>query len=361
MMLNFLYSALLAGCSPAARVFSASPDGKGETVDFDSVMGMEMREIAERKLHHGSNGYYLNFLGRQRQKRGFGRVLYWKLFDKNRFKPYLAAQPVKPVTIDWQPIRNHRGLSVTYVNHASVLIKDIDRCIIVDPVFDGLLWFIKDHSPLAFDLGELPPVDHVLVTHGHYDHLDKSSLAALGPEVHVVAPPGYEGIFDDVGLHRRTRLDWFEATALGDWRVTCLPAHHWTMRNPLVGPNTALWSGFLVRTGSGRTVYLSGDTAYWDGFADIGREADIDLAIINLGAYAPRWFMSQSHLDPVETVAAFRQLRARRLMVVHWGTFRLGDEPVYLPPVALRREMEKAGLAHRLVHLEAGETYRLDT
>ena len=126
-----------------------------------------------------------------------------------------------------------------------------------------------------------------------------------------------------------------------------------------MGPNTALWGGYLVRTAGGTTIYHSGDTAYFDGFADIGREADIDLAIINLGAYAPRWFMRQSHIDPAQTVAAFRQLRAKRLLVVHWGTFRLGDEPAYLPPDELAAEMQKAGLADRLVRLNPGETLRL--
>jgi L-ascorbate metabolism protein UlaG (beta-lactamase superfamily) len=132
------------------------------------------------------------------------------------------------------------------------------------------------------------------------------------------------------------------------------------MRNPFAGPNTALWGGYLLRSPVGRTIYLSGDTGYFDGFADIGREADIDLAIVNLGAYAPRWFMARSHMDPARAVRAFKELGARRLMAVHWGAFRLGDEPVYLPPVELAREMAGASLSDRLVPLEPGQTLFLD-
>ena len=348
-----LESALLGMALPAAA--------RGDGPEYCGRLpeGLSLRDVARRKLHHDGTGFTNPFC--TASYRRFGQVLRWKLFSPNRHKHLYPNEEERPVDVDWAAVHAGDGPSVTFINHASVLIRDAGRSVLVDPVFFGLMPFIHDFTPIRFDPAAMPRPDHVLITHGHYDHLDKPSLAALGPEAHVIAPPGYGSLFDDIGLRRRTRLDWFEAADLGDWRVTCLPAHHWTMRNPLVGPNTALWAGYLVRTGSGRTIYLSGDTAYWDGFADIGREADIDLAIINLGAYAPRWFMSQSHLDPAEAVAAFRQLRARRLMVVHWGTFRLGDEPVYLPPVALRREMEKAGLAHRLVHLEAGETYRLDT
>jgi L-ascorbate metabolism protein UlaG (beta-lactamase superfamily) len=103
-------------------------------------------------------------------------------------------------------------------------------------------------------------------------------------------------------------------------------------------------------------VYISGDTAYFDGFNQIGEEFDIDLAVFNVGAYEPRWFMAQSHLNPAETVQAFRELNARRLMIMHWGTFQLGDEPVHFPPRHMRDEMQRAGLLDRLVEWRHGDT-----
>ncbi|HQP31576.1 MAG TPA: MBL fold metallo-hydrolase, partial [Deltaproteobacteria bacterium] len=120
------------------------------------------------------------------------------------------------------------------------------------------------------------------------------------------------------------------------------------------------WGSYLTRSASGRTIYLSGDTAYFTGLAEIGKRYRIDLAVFNLGAYEPRWFMRASHINPQETVRAFKELGAQKLMVIHWGTFRLGDEPVFLPPLDIRREMGKAGLAHKLVPLQHGQTFILE-
>jgi len=357
MMLNLFNSAVLTGLFPAARVFSASQIDKGEKLDFKALNGMELREFVTQKLHHGGDGRFLNPLGELRQKRRLGRVLYWKLFNENRFKPFLDAQPVEPVRIDWQTVRNHRGLSVTYIKHACVLIKDIDRYLIVDPVFNGLFWFIKDHSPLAFDVSDLPEIDHVLVTHGHYDHLDKASLSVLPKGTHVISPLGYDDIFRGLGMTNHSRMDWYGTHRDGRREITLLPCNHWTMRNPIVGPNRALWGSFLIKTASGKTIYIAGDTAWFDGFHDIGRDFEIDLAIFNLGAYEPRWFMAPSHINPEETVRAFKALNAKKLMIVHWGTFQLGDEPVHFPPMDLKKELAKEGLLDRWVEIGHGESY----
>jgi L-ascorbate metabolism protein UlaG (beta-lactamase superfamily) len=128
------------------------------------------------------------------------------------------------------------------------------------------------------------------------------------------------------------------------------------MRNPLKGPNCSLWGSFIIRTAGGPTIFIAGDAAYFDRFQEIGAESSIDLAVFNLGAYEPRWFMAQSHMNPLEVVKAFEELRASRLMVVHWGTFRLGDEPVHFPPQDLQKALAAKGLLDRLVHLDHGQT-----
>ena len=214
-----------------------------------------------------------------------------------------------------------------------------------------------DFSPIVSGLDEMPRPDHVLLTHGHYDHMDKDSLKWLGNETHYITPLGYDEIFKDLKIEKRTKLDWFESYSDGKMEIIFLPCNHWTMRNPITGPNRSLWGAFLLKGAEGYNTFISGDAAYFDRYKEIGNEFDIDLAVFNLGAYEPRWFMAGSHMNPEETARAFLDLKAKRLIVVHWGALRLGDEPVHFPPIQLKAEMTKAGLADRLLHLNHGETF----
>jgi N-acyl-phosphatidylethanolamine-hydrolysing phospholipase D len=321
----------------------------------DRFKGLSLREIARRKLHHG-NDHFINPFGEAGSK-NLWEILRWKLFSENRFTDDYAREQVVPVSIDWGAVHRDNGLSITFIKHSGLMIKDMDQTILVDPIFFDLTWFIKDCTPIVSDMALMPRPDHVLITHGHYDHLDTASLGTLDRDTHLISPLGYEDIFDDLEMRRRTPLDWFDSFEDGKRKITILPCNHWTMRNPLTGPNTSLWGSFLIQTAGGPTLYISGDTAYFDRFAEIGEAFSIDLAIFNLGAYEPRWFMAPSHINPQETVQAFQELRAKKLLIVHWGTFRLGDEPVYLPPVELRRELDRAGLTDRLVHLDHGQTH----
>jgi len=319
---------------------------------------MDLKEIVSQKRHHG-DGCFINPFGHSPHGR-LPEVLKWKFLSRNNFRDQYASEKVTPVTFDWQPVRSYQGLSVTFLNHASVLIKDLQSCILVDPVFNGLSIFIKDFSPLNLSLNDMPKPDLVLITHGHYDHLDLPTLKSLAGDTRLVTPLGYDRILDELTPKPATGLDWLDDCSHGKTRITLLPCNHWTMRNPLIGPNRSLWGSYLIRTAAGRTIYISGDTAYFEGFRDLGQMYDIDLAIVNVGAYEPRWFMKSSHMNPAEAVRAFRQLGARHLLVVHWGTFRLGDEPVYLPPIEVKKEMKKAGLADRLIDLPHGQTLYYD-
>jgi L-ascorbate metabolism protein UlaG (beta-lactamase superfamily) len=203
----------------------------------------------------------------------------------------------------------------------------------------------------------MPRPDHVLITHGHYDHLDTASLGTLDPRTHVISPLGYDSEFKSIGMTRRTQLDWYQSYRDGGREITLLPANHWTMRNPIIGPNRSLWGGYIIKTAGGPVIYVSGDSAYFDGFEQLAEDYDIDLAIFNLGAYAPRWFMAPSHMDASETVRAFEEIKARQLMIAHWGTFRLGDEPVHFPPRDLRQVVDQRKLLPRWIDLGHGETH----
>ena len=280
-MLQALQGLVLMRWAWPAALEAAIGDMDADRRHYRPLDGRRLRDLALQKVHHGP-GRFVNPLGFPRQGR-FWQLLKWKL-SPNRFETHLKDQPVSPVSVDWQALRAHQKLSVTFLKHASVLIKDQGHYLLIDPLFGNLPWVGDDFSPLTFDLDQMPAIDDVLITHGHYDHLDTPSLAALPAETHVISPLGYQQVFKGLKMNNRTQLDWYDTCSYRGGAITLLPTHHWTMRSPLRGPNRSLWGGYLLQTAGGYTIYFMGDSGYFDGFAEIGSDFDIDLVILNLGA-----------------------------------------------------------------------------
>ena len=183
-----LQSMSILSLMPNSSLAAVASDSETESLHYKPLNGRNLRDIARAKEHHNSGGF-VNPIGLGRNGR-FWEVMKWKFFSENQFKKFFDEEQVIPVTIDWEPIREHSGSSLTFLKHASVMIKDVDRYILVDPVFSEIFWFVKDFTPLNFDPRDIPGPQHVLITHGHYDHLDKDSLASLNKNTHVISPLG---------------------------------------------------------------------------------------------------------------------------------------------------------------------------
>jgi L-ascorbate metabolism protein UlaG (beta-lactamase superfamily) len=292
--------------------------------------------------------------------RGPADMLRWKVVDavlgRNRKDPGGFATPARAYD---RALVHGDAPSLTWIGHASFLICLGGVRALVDPIFSARLGPIRRLSPPGIPLEELPRVDLVLITHNHRDHLDAPSVRRLGPAPRYVCPLGNGAWLADAGAKDITELDWWQKTRIGDLEVTLVPSRHWSMRLPW-DKNEALWGGYVLRSAQG-TAYHSGDTAYFDGFTEIARrEGPIDWALLPIGAYEPRWFMESQHVSPEEAVQAAVDLGARQMVAMHWGTFKLTDEPLAEPPERARAAWRRHGLdPERLWVLDIGETRAL--
>lgn len=243
--------------------------------------------------------------------------------------------------------------TVTWLGHASFLLQLGGRNVLVDPHFSQRASPVSFAGPkrivaLPLQLDELPRIDVVLVSHNHYDHLDEATVKALaarpaGSPLFLV-PLGLRAWFAGKGISRVEELDWWQVRPEGGLAFTLVPVQHWSKRT-LWDTNRSLWGGWVIE-GGGRKVIHTGDLGYSRDTADIGtRLGPFDLALIPIGAYAPRWFMKVHHVDVPEALKVREDLRAARAIGMHWGTFEnLTDEPLDEPPAWLARERAARGI-----------------
>ncbi|UAK23313.1 MBL fold metallo-hydrolase [Sphingomonas nostoxanthinifaciens] len=303
--------------------------------------------------------------GEAETDRSLGQVVRWKLAGAAERWPH--AMPVTTA----KPDARVAGLRVTMVGHATVLIQAAGLNILTDP-----LWS-RRASPLSFagpgrvtppgiDFADLPPIDAVLVSHNHYDHMDVPTLRRLhaAHDPLMVVPLGNDAILrKHLPTARMATGDWHDRIKLGHGASTALTrANHWSARG-IGDRRMALWAGFWIDTPAG-SIWFAGDTGYGDGaiFRDMrARYGAPDVALIPIGAYEPRWFMAAQHVDPDEAVRIMQDLGAVHALGIHWGTFRLTDESRDAPLVALDAALARAGIApHRFVAAQPGGCYAFD-
>ena len=324
--------------------------------------------------HHREGRFQNNYL--DFEPKGLGKFIEWR-FEAWRDDLPPPATPTARVEPDLDFIRRNAGAgasmtpAVTWIGHATTLVQVGGLNLLTDPIFSARaspLSFLgpRRAQPPGLSLAELPHIDAVLISHNHYDHLDEASVRALnaqrGGAPLFIVPLGLKAWMADVGVTNVAELDWWQAQSIGDVDVFLTPVQHWSGRS-LTDRMETLWGGYAVFAPDFQ-LYFSGDSGYSKDFADTrerfaGRqqEGGFDLALIAIGAYEPRWFMADQHIDPAQAVQAYRDLGAKRALGVHWGTFELSDEALDEPPRALAAALAKAGVAtDDFVVLAIGET-----
>jgi len=282
-----------------------------------------------------------------------------RLLGKRRKTPsrYLEMKIVEPD----RALIASGAPALTWVGHATWMIRLGGQTILTDPVWsDSLGPGITRNVRPGIGLEETRP-SVVLVSHNHRDHLDAPTIRRLDASARptYIVPAGLGPFFTRKGAAKVIELGWWDETVVGDLTIHFVPSQHWSQRGP-TDRNDTLWGGFVLE-GDDRKVYFSGDTAYFQGFKEIGlRFPGIDAALLPIGAYDPEWFMRVQHMNPEDAVKAFKDLGARLLGAMHWGTFKLTDEPLDEPPRLLEEIRRREGVAADQVWVAAiGESRAL--
>jgi L-ascorbate metabolism protein UlaG (beta-lactamase superfamily) len=242
-------------------------------------------------------------------------------------------------------------IGITWIGHASFLIQTPEHNILVDPNWAKWLKVIKRMKHPGLQLHELPNIDVVLVTHAHFDHLDRRTLRGVAADQPIVVPFEVGNLVHDLGFRSVHELHYWETYEHGPLKITLTPCHHWGAR--VLHDTHRGFGGFVIEVG-GRAIFHCGDTAYFDGFKEIGRRHAIDVALLPIGAYDPP-SGREVHMNPEEALRAFVDLGAQRMVPMHYGTFRLSYEPLHEPPERLLACAREHGMADRISVMTEGQ------
>lgn len=266
------------------------------------------------------------------------------LTRRTRWPFSIPVEPRQP------PAVSGNQVAITYVGHATFLIQAGGIALLTDPVY------VERASPVQFAgprrvrapgvrFQDLPPISTVLLSHNHYDHCDLRTLAQLARRFtpSFITPLGNGRLLRSVGIDAIEELDWWQATHQAGLPITLTQAQHFSARG-LFDRNQALWGGFFLEL-AGKRIYFAGDSGYGPHFAEIQRRlAPIDLALLPIGAYEPRWFMKDIHMNPEEAVQAHLDLGARQSIAMHFGVFQLTPEGIDEPPARLAGALVARGV-----------------
>lgn len=286
-----------------------------------------------------SKGLYTNLHGDDIKT--FGEVLRWMSGPH----PLVNLKKGQQSPLSWQMIDNISGKrenAVIPLGHASFIIDLNGIRLVVDPVVVDNRFF-KRYTQIPFHLPELNNVDYLLLSHNHRDHIDKSSVQRLchfNPGAIILTGLGIGRVLRSWGIKNEIQeAGWYQRYQTSSKiNIDYLPSHHWS-RRWFRDTNKSLWGSFMIQDRiSHKNIYFAGDSGMESHFQEIGEDYQIDLAMIGVGAYEPKWFMAPAHTGPLAAIQAFKDLKAKFWMPMHYGTFDLSDEPVYYPEKILREQ-----------------------
>ena len=327
-MTLFILTCVLAltGCLSVPSFDEASWAARVESTDGELLTGP----------HKRSDGTYYNPWD-DTERGGFLR---W-VFSKNPLEDLEGEIGKTPVVLN---DGTHLALdgdkfSVTWIGHATFALKMGGPVVLTDPFFTKRAAIVPREVPPAFGPEAVPEGSIVLVSHNHYDHLDAGSIKALAGKCVFLVPLGLKSFVEKHGAEDVREFDWYDSIEVSGVRFTFMPAQHWSRRFGQ-GRNKTLWGAWLVEK-DGKSVYYGGDSGYFKGYRELGKSRPgIDVALLPIGAYEPRWFMHYAHLNIQETLMAFEDTGAETMIPTQWGVLTLGDEPAGYPAVQLKKALQ---------------------
>ena len=315
-----------------------------------AVAEEERSEVKHPSAHHTMNGFRNVY---QNPEHGFGSLLRWKLgLGPNEATAIPQAQMIPYVpdiaipNYQWIYNPDPDKIQITWIGHSTFLIQVEGINILTDPIFNGNSSPVigigpKRHSPPGIPFDRLPPIDAVLQSHNHYDHLDLYTVKKLGDKPRYFIPLKLGQWFQDQKITNYAEMDWWDASMFKGIRIVSVPIQHFSGRS-LNDRNKTLWTGWVLETKRGK-IFFAGDTGYSPHFREIrDKLGPMRLALLPIGAYQPRWLMKTVHMDPPDAVSAHKDLQAKQSIGIHWGTFKLTDEPLGEPPLYLKKVMKGA-------------------
>jgi len=293
-------------------------------------------------LHYKDEKFFVPWI--EIPDKNFLDVLGWKLFSKTNYTNQEKKFLPRMIPDTAKRLQQTQGDFILWIGHNTFLIRIGDVHWLTDPVFSKRALLPARMTPPALTLKEFNNIVkdiNIVISHNHYDHLDRPSMKSLSQHATVFVPKGLKNYVMEMNKTNVHEMDWWEEFEIGNGsKLICLPAQHWSLRINQ-GRNRSLWASYLLVTPS-LTLYFGGDSGYFKGFREIGKKyPGIDYAFMATTAYHPRWFMHHQHMNIEEAVKGFEELGARTFIPTQWGTFHLGSEPAGFPGLDLTRHIEK--------------------